>query len=510
MAASKPKVRNFYIIGTIAVVLLFFANYFFAYIPGKTDKMIDQGIRVMQRMGNNILAKEVHYTSTIDNYSKNYDCVLELEEILDYSYYDNMILYEDLYWSDCFYDNYHQLFLEFEHIILLADSMAIVETNPNDEDCFLRKADSLFAQASFFDRLRRAFQFDEKIKVIDRTEKKDYLFTIDDENDATSSEKYNRSAKIEQNVGESTNKRITFALTAEDFLEGVKRFEFFDDIFIVDPATGEVLDNSKNDIQYFDHNTLTKGENTTGDSILVEKGKAGFSGVVIGQKEISHTPYYVYTHLVEIQDQQYLLTALKSKSTFRSEVRAVSVWTVMISVILLLILVQILPIIKPFLLSKKESLNGSDLIWASISVVFGVSAMALFAMGIDTFIVEEINLVDKKLERYSDSVKTRFHDETMRSINALELMEAGYLQDSVVTDTSAQHLLASLLHSDKMTLSFLQINPNGKTSDYFTIGKDLNKVSKQQLDLNRREYFKAHYGNRLKTIWQIPDEYNHC
>lgn len=509
MASTKPKVRNFYIIGTIAVVLLFFANYFFAYIPSKTDKMIGQGIRIMQRMGKNIQAKEVHYTSTIANYSKNYDCILELNEILDNSYNDQMTFYEDLYWSDCFYDNYQPMFLEFENILLVADSLEISQSDTIGGYSFLHFADSLFNEVMFFDRLRKSFQFDENIKVIDRSERHSYLFTVDESDESSSTNKYERSAKnnIRQNDDATTNKRVTFAITAEDFLEGVKRFEFFDDIFLVDPATGALLDKSKNDIQYFDHNSLEKGENTTGDSILVVDNKAGFSGVAIGQKEVSHTRYYVYTHIVEIQGNQYLLTALKSKSKFRSEVREVSVWTVMISVILLLILVQILPIIKPFLLSKKESLNGTDLVWASISVVFGVSAMALFALGTDTFLVEEIDLVDQKLEQYSDSIKTKFEQETKLTINALELMESCYLQADTIGDSTAQYLLSELLHSDKMTLSFLEIRPNGKTSDYFTVDKQLNKVTKQQLDLNRREYFKAHYGERLKSIWKIPEDY---
>ena len=528
MASTKPNVRNVYIVATIAIVILFFANYFFAYIPNKTDKMINQGIRVMQRMGNNIHEKEVHYNNTISSYR----CDYALERIMANE--DTAAIIDALLYSDCFWEVQRlreELSLFDEQLEAIYDAYTKKPEKYN-YDFIIGKQDSLFMHYDFIKRIKSYIRSDPNVQQYDEIDYDKLIYwQVDTLVDGYRNFEYDRYDR---------EKYVYQGITAEDFLKGVKRFEFFDDIFIVDPWTGVVLDNSKNDIVYFDHNKINRSEHSSGDSILIREKELknttdstrkyqdeyieyevkygienegeparniSFSGIAIGEKEISHNSYYVYTHIVEVQGRQYLLTGLKSKSEFRSEVRAVSLWTVMISVILLLILVQILPVIKPFLLSKQESLNGTDLIWAAISVVFGVSAMALFGLGIDTFIVEEMHLVDKKLEKYSQSIEDNFHSETNKALMALKFMEKGMLTNNFKEDTVVSQALNDLLYSSDMSLSFLDINPSGKTDKYFTLDSSLTKISKQQLDLKRREYFQAHYGELLKSIWKIPEDF---
>ncbi len=485
MIQSKPKRRNFFIVSAILLVLFLFSYYFFAYIPNKENDMKDRGIRVMNRMVENIHKKEDHYNKSIEMFKCSYILAQIFETEVDTS-----IIIDNLIYSNCTWN-----IMGLDSIInLVEDEIAKENENANiDYKELIEFQDSLLTYHGFLDRIKSTIKIDPKVKFIKQADSSEYLYTqaLEDNREGLDTWEYQDSWQES-----SMWNNYILGISSSNFLKGIKRFEFFDDIFIVDPKTNKLLDSSAIHLKHYYYNKGVK----SADSNKIENQNSGemlqISGVDISESKISNADYYSYTTSINIQGRQYYLTGLISKKKYNAQVRSVSVWVIMISFVFLLFLVQILPIAKPFLLTKKERLQGSDMLWSVVSLVFGMAALALFALGIDTFSIEEINSVDKKLELYANRIADSFKDETNEALNILYEYSLGDIQDST------RNKINNFIGNSKATVSFLGIDKTGKAFDYAKIGAD-NKLNvlKTGLDLSHREYYKIHATKAQNRVW---------
>ena len=162
-----------------------------------------------------------------------------------------------------------------------------------------------------------------------------------------------------------------------------ENFTFFDDIILVNQSTGKVIDSSNLNINRFNYaagkklsaNIYDKDGNITGPAKV--DVNAPISGVVISGQEISNKSYYCYTKEIYVGGNPYYLTGLISQDNYNSQVRSVSIWVVVITFIFMVFIIQVLPIVKLFLMNSKDRLKSTDLMWSGISLVFWLSALVL-------------------------------------------------------------------------------------------------------------------------------------
>ena len=491
MTNTKPKRRNFFLISAILLVAFLFSYYFFAYIPGKENDMKNRGIRVMNRMVQNIQEKEAHYKKSIELFECNYMLAQIFETEADTS-----IIIDNLLYSPCILE-----IDGIEEILTQIDS--IIDENYTYDGLYqyaslIEFQDSLLKHYGFLEKIITTLTIDPKVKFIEQKDSAKYLYTqaLKDEinDDGYGWDDYKEWEE------ESIWKGYLFGIKANDFLSGIKRFEYFEDIFIVDPITNQVVDNSAKHLKSF---YFYRGVKST-DTSKVKKYKTGelidLSGVHISENNISNTNYYSYTTLVYIQEKPYYLTGLISKEKYNSQVRAVSVWVIMLSFVLLLFLVQILPIAKPFLLTKKERLHGSDMLWSAVAVIFGMAALVLFALSIDTFSIEEMDNVDNKLKLYANNIATEFKTETE---NALEILY-DFSQDKI-SDNGNKNNVVNFIGNASAEVSLLGINSKGIATKYFKADAEgnLNEI-KNEINLSHREYYKIHTSDNSR-VWASPN-----
>jgi len=288
-------------------------------------------------------------------------------------------------------------------------------------------------------------------------------------------------------------------LKAENLLKDVKHFTFFDDIILVNQSTGKVIDSSNLNINRFNYaagkklsaNIYDKDGNITGPAKV--DVNAPISGVVISGQEISNKSYYCYTKEIYVGGNPYYLTGLISQDNYNSQVRSVSIWVVVITFIFMVFIIQVLPIVKPFLMNSKDRLRSTDLMWSGISLVFGLSALVLFTLSIDTFVLEEKDLVDDKLERYSNSILTKFEQERITVYNILRhYNEHRSDSDSLSSfqfksDTTFLKNASNFIGDQKNHFSILEVNDHGEITHYYKYYKDgkLLKVS-SDVDVKHR------------------------
>ncbi len=520
MPAAKPKVRNTFLIGTILIVVAFFSYYFLGHIPQKEKNMRELGIRVMNRMVKNIAAKEVHYNNSI----KNFECLYNLDALLATKDTGNIAY--NLSYSECFLslNSIQEKRDQFEEKVDSVDTyyfdlLKAEKTKYNQtrisEGEYYDALDGIYmswddALVTVFKRMR----FFELLKI--ELSKLDKKVKYANGNDTLKGNlvywkllsRGKRELNVASNDFEDTTSVQVLAINADDFLNDIKKFQYFDDIILVVPTSGKVMDKSKKNIDFFDFNTLSEVQ-IEGEEIQEDKSNTEFSGVKIWEKKISNVPYFAYSQLVKLNNKEYLLTGLIEQDKFRAKVREVSVWVIMISIIVLVFLIQILPVVKPFLLGKKERLQGGDMIWSGISIIFGMAALALLALAVDTFSLEEIDLVDEKLEKYAQKIEQNFAEETNLALLTLEDYENGKYDGDTLWDN--ENRLNKIFNNQRNYVSFLGIDPKGIGSEYFsyynkkgtdpTIYKKFNEAN--NINVSHRNYYRKHFTEDSTIVWKI-------
>jgi len=316
-------------------------------------------------------------------------------------------------------------------------------------------------------------------------------------------------ASILNNAPDSTQ---ILGINANSFLKEVKRFQYFEDIILTNPANGEVIDSSKFNLRYFSYQPKNKlavkedvipdGNEGANDFVAVDdSGYFRIASVDIVERKLSNEDYFSFTSRVQIDGNEYYLTGLISNDKYNAEVRAVSIWVIMISIVFLIFLVLALPVAKPFILSKKERLQGIDVTTASLGLVFGMAAFTLFIVGIHTFSVKEMDLVDLKLDQYTNTLSNQFEDEVSTKIILLNKLAHRYSNTTKYVDSLNKYL-------EDQNMRFLRINEKG-SAFYFKLApvEDAQDrasvvVLSNEIDLSHRNYFKVYKAQNAKGVWK--------
>jgi hypothetical protein len=475
MPQAVKKRRNAYLFGSLLLFAFLFSYYFFVYIPSRERQMDERGIRLMNQMARSTAERLDHYDKSIDLFRCEYfgqglvqsrkpkessyeliarffelemDCGVIIDSI--YSIYDRRSGQTDVI-DDAFYD---QILKEFSALVVKDPSIQLVPI-----------ADSAY------------------YIVLDR---------------------YELGNRID-------NTSIGLGISTNDLVKTVKRFDYFDDIVLTRPEDGKVLDQSRLDFQYLTYAPEEESKIDVGDENLnnaldekdevIEKSTEPFyriPNVDITEVKIAGRSYLCFTKLIKLNGQAYYLNGMLEKDRYYASVREVSIWTVLIAILVLLFLVQLLPIVKPFILSKKERLQGGDLTWGAVAMIFGTSVVTLLLIAVDTFSIEEIELVDQKLQKHAIQTQADFQKDINTTL--VDIKHAALFYNAKVANADSNVVFDRKL---KPKMRFLRINESGM-ADYFRIDAATKKlvIFNKDVNLAHRAYYLALKGSSPIDAWK--------
>jgi hypothetical protein len=508
MPKAIKRRRNAYFIGSILLVVFLFSYYFFAYIPEREREMDERGIRVMNRMVKNLNERVDHYDRSIDMFKCDFIVQNIIENYRKNGDDDGYAIIEEIFLATDCDDTQDQIYRY---------AAELSESNLDWDEFY----------TAILKYIEKDIKRDQRVELVDSSLFSDYPYVYD----------------LKGYGG--------LVISAENLIKDTERFEFFEDVIVSIPSSKKVFDESRLGLEYFDFKPNLPAENDAKDQLNdiafdEEGGYYKIPSVEIVPRKIGGENYLSFTRLFWIQDNPYYLTGLIGLENYQGQSRYVSIWVVMISVVFLLFLIQVLPIIKPFILSKSERLHIVDVMWSALALVFGVAALGLFVVGIDTFAIEEVDLVDEKLIRYAKEIKKEFNNEVAESVSdirnierALKLtkrinelptkkaeleLEIANLNLNKKNNTNYKHSINDLIAQKKQQLEmwpknkealiseladikkkinndvklgarFLKIDQAGQADYYRVQDTNVIKIQDEKLNLSHRQYYLAYQNN---------------
>jgi hypothetical protein len=460
MSKTIKRRRNTYFVIAVILVSFLFTYYFFSYIPQRESDLDNRGVRVMNRMTRNLMEREDHYRRSLNLFECDY-LVRAYAMSLDEGGEETEIDESDI-----------------KNQVLFSGKCGTIGRRIAEMARDMEGTWAARQKAASRKYISSSINADPIVQLIPLSKGGQFAYV---------------------DTIQVRNKDYALAISSEDFAQEVKQYEFFTDIFLTDPETHQVLDYSKLGFKYFNYIPSVEAESDAdtlqNGLIKDESGVFLVPNVDINMRNIADNKLLTFTTNVTIQGKSYYLHGLLEESKYNDMVRSVSIWVVVVSVVLLLFLIQILPIIKPFVITSKERLSGVDVIWSTIALVFGISALSILLVGIDTFAVEDINLIDKKLNRYGDNISRDFKQERDTLINILQRVE---LIDA--TDLGGDWQV------DSTNTRILDIGEDGTANFYEFGSNDKLRLLSNDLDLSHRNYFKVLSDETELDLWRDPND----
>lgn len=484
MAGIKPKRKNFVLIGLIAISSLSFVYYLLGYIPAKEKGLYGQGTRVLNRIGENLSDKFDHSKNILETNKTSYllysDLMIErqLEEAgcLDkeestqksnpYNFFDEQWL-EELKTKEKRYSQVKKK-VNFRNKIRQQAGEAERESE-KEKRIRIReeKLKNISINKSF---IHLNPQLDSLKKIHNELHKK-LMYPHDFEK--VKGKNFTLSIPSE-NYGERR-----YYISIKDFTRSCKRFDFFDDVILVD-SNKNIVDESQLNLE-----KLVIKDSSYIDSLIV--------GVEIYEQSISRKDYLVFTKKIQLDHEEFKLIGLKSKDVFTKQSRSIDPWLIIVGLAIILFLILIMPIIKPFLLSQKERLSNLDIYAAGFSIIFSVSVLTLIIVGIYTFWGPDAKHIDNQLDHLSKKIKGAFLNEVKSAISDLRTVrESGGM--------GGYNEPFDSLESKRVNEIFF-VQEDG-TTDYFidALGK---RNKDKKIDVSKRDYYQRLKIGAQKRPWQI-------
>jgi hypothetical protein len=486
-----------YLLGAILVFAFLFSYYFLGYIPSRERQMNDRGIRLMNQMAKSSQERMSQFKKSANLFACDYEVKDFFERTMQEEPDANLVL-NKLFDADldvfCRESTIENLYSKFDEIVDTATS--------EGDETFDLLLNSIINELSV----------DRNLRIVDSADSKDlFIMKVLD-----------------------SNKRVIVA-DPEVVVSGSERLDFFDDVILTRVDDGRVIDQSQLNFQFFTYEPGKEDALQIKDEDLAEIAKDQeekiekhddiyrIPNVDIVEHKIAGKKYFCFTRLINFNGQNYYLTGLIDEDNYYGSVRQVSIWTVLVAILVMLFLVQLMPLLKPFILSPKERLQGRDITWSAASLVLGTAVVTLLIIGVDTFAIEEVDLIDAKLKKYADSTNHDFQSELDTNISLIKRTMRFYGgRDEIVKNNQAlkelkgmywlsgeekKYLIDSINGPAypwrvRPKMKFLDIDNNG-ISLFFNINeksKDVQIINKS-LNLSHRDYVKALRGAVPTGAW---------
>lgn len=208
---------------------------------------------------------------------------------------------------------------------------------------------------------------------------------------------------------------VKLSRSMDDFMSSILREDVFQDFVILkrdlDDGGSEALEIVYETFDnYFVPQLLTQNL----DSIRALQIKNGEGA------QLSELPYLAHLQAVQFNQYQLVLCGLVAKDQFSRDRRKISTLLVLVLLMLVLLLVLGIPLLKLGLISDKERMKISDLVFATTSAIFGSSLVVLLLFDLYTYNGPGQQQSKQQLVDLSESISGSFFEELDAIYDQLE------------------------------------------------------------------------------------------
>ncbi|MEL7531958.1 MAG: hypothetical protein AAFN10_11645 [Bacteroidota bacterium] len=199
---------------------------------------------------------------------------------------------------------------------------------------------------------------------------------------------------------------VKLSRSMDDFMGSIMREDVFQDFVILNRG---LKDDGSEDLEivyetfdnYFVPQLLTQNLDSI-RSLQIKKGEGA---------ALSELPYLAHLQAVQFNQYQLILCGLIEKDQFSRDRRKISTLLVLILLILVLLLVLGIPLLKLGLISDKERMKISDLLFATTSAIFGSSLLILLLFDLYTYNGPGEQQSKQQLVDLSEEISSSLFDE---------------------------------------------------------------------------------------------------
>ena len=443
--------KNLAAISVVVIIAVLMIYYFIVYVPENERALKSAGLRTMRTLALNCAEKYAHYPNALASAPAEYTAK----------------------WLSA---NFSTLTLKCDE----EDTLSAVKPGKGAnirEDQFANYGDPLL-QPDRDSSLNKKTESLQPSKIRDQK----FLFQISIYVDMKQAQQ--KDQVLFSKLTDSKTNYIPFVVSIPDFMVNLKHYDFFEDIFLLEPSYDKAGKGNSETFQVLDESRLGLVQYRIPVSLL-SKGMSIYLDTLSGES------YYVFHQLVKLDSElEVSLVGVISKKSFDQRARQVPNWLLIFIILGLLLLIQVWPILKLFLISKEERLRSVDVQLTTFSIVFSVAFVTILLGAWFTYYGPQKSAIRETLQRVSNSMSEEFYDEITERMKTIEEMlpDNGYSREVCreylpysynelfVADVEPVYGEVSTLmiehHRDFPIIECSRSGMNVKTRRYFTVPAD--------------------------------------
>jgi len=399
----KTKIiKNANYAGWIVIVLAFifiYFSYFFVYIPKQKSDLTQRAFRILKEYGNNMVGKYDYYETHFKNYGVYYSLkyfqessqiTIPASENADYKKINSVV--ESL----------------FPYVITDANTQGLSSSNAYSDN-----------------NKKLHLNFSCKIPDAESINKLDEIYEID-----------LRQNRFQQKLDMLFNSSLTYHVPIENFMEGLKFDELFQNIILFDES-----------MVYYNSN-LDNLADITNPGPLCDTTNNSQGGIYKTLK-IRENEKHIMILPIDFDGKRFYIAGLITDTDFKNITRTFnSRILILIAGILLLIFVG-MPVLKTMFIGPKERLKAMDVAASAVSILFGSALFVLIVISLfKNHFVDRIEL-SNRIETISDSLNSNI----TQDINSIKTLGNSIASGQSSPDAPLAELVINTFNSE---VSFFQ------------------------------------------------------
>jgi len=401
----KTKIiKNANYVGWIVIVLAFvfiYFSYFFVYIPTQKSDLTQRAFRILKEYGNNMVGKYDYYETHFKNYG---------------------IYYSIKYFQDLSQINAQNTenadYKKINSVVQGLFPYVITDTkNPG----------SFFSNAYSENAKKLHLNFSCKIPDAESIKKLNAVYEINSQKNT-----------YQQNLEELLSESVTNHVPIENFMEGLKFDELFENIILFDELMVYYNSNLDNLADITNPRALCDTTNNSQGGIYKALNIRG------NDKHIMILP-------IDFDGKRYYIAGLITDTDFKNITRTFnSRILILVAGILLLIFVG-MPVLKTMFIGPKERLKAMDVAASAVSILFGSALFVLIIISLFKNQFVDRTELSKRIETISDSL----YSNVLQDINSIKTVGNSIARGESSPGTPLAELVINTFDSE---VSFVQVD----------------------------------------------------
>lgn len=452
---KRLRARNLNLLITLsslAIVLLGCAGYYYLYTENRGERLNERHFRVLDRIGENMLALNETYLSNAEaNGAQSID---ELKaQVLNIANEEITRINQGRQISpvarmriDSTYRNTKISTFPLTASVSILPNRGFKITDEGDERSFTLSFDK------FSQKYQNRTQLDYELSVLSQADFQALVKQGQSVNltpkDQDQGWEIQFTLPVQDNEQDQGGFMVSLSRSMKQFMEPILRPDVFEEFVILKRDKTSEGGKETHQVVYETFGSYFVPERISSnlDSLLTQQIEANQGA------ELAKFPYLVHLQPLKFNQDQLILCGLVDINTFRQEKRKISTLLVLVLLLLVMLIILGIPILKLGLISSKERMKISDLIFATSSAIFGSSLIILLLFDIYTYNIPGQQQRKQQLVDLSEEINTSFFQE----------LEAIYDQLTYYDTLSVPHtqdVLALMSEEEKRPELFPQYYP---------------------------------------------------